>query len=326
MSVGSLRPLRPVHMLVGEGFRERTAVQPSRVLAIVNPQARHGETAALLPALEQLLGAVPHETVVTAAPGDGKRIAAEARGFDVVAAVGGDGTAHEVLNGLMSRPAEDRPVLALVPTGSGDDYARTLGIPRDLAAAVRAIGTGIKRTVDVGVCNDVFFANSVSMGFDAKVTARAVEMKLSTGRSGLPLYLSAMLDVMLHDFTSHRVSLGFDDEQPRDVEMTLLAVTNGPTYGGGFRIVPAAVPDDGLLAACLIDALPLRGALWRFPFVIVGRHGWMRQVHFSRHRRIRVVSDVPLPGQIDGEVMLAETYDLRVLPRALEVIVPRSGA
>lgn len=297
-----------------------------RMLAIVNPQACHGETRKLLPALEQLLGAIEHVTVVTESPMHAASLAAEADGFDTVAAVGGDGTAHEVLNGLMRRPAEARPALALVPTGSGDDYARTLGISRGASAAVRQIGTGELRRVDVGVCNDVYFANSLSIGFDAKVTARAVEMKVTTGRSGLPLYLSAMLDVMLHDFSSHRVRVTFDDASAEERELTLMAVTNGPTYGGGFRIVPMARPDDGELDACLIDALPLAGALWRFPFVIVGRHGWMRQVHFSKHRRILLESDVPLPGQIDGEVMLSDRYDISILPAALTVVVPRDGA
>jgi YegS/Rv2252/BmrU family lipid kinase len=293
-----------------------------RTLVIVNPQARHGETAHMVPALEQLLAGVPHETVVTSAPAEAASIAAEAAGFGIVAAVGGDGTFHEVLNGLMRRSEEDRPALALIPTGSGNDYAKTLRVPEGMAPAVRALASGRRMRVDVGTCNGMFFANSVSLGFDAKVTARAVEMKVSTGRTGLGLYLSAMLDVLMHDFASHHVRIGFDGAPAQPREMTLIAVTNGPTYGGGFRIVPMAVVDDGELDVCLIDELPLAGALWRFPFVIFGRHGWMRQVHFAKHTAIRVESDVALPGQIDGEVMLSETYDIGIVPGALDVVVP----
>jgi YegS/Rv2252/BmrU family lipid kinase len=300
-------------------------VSLGRTLVIVNPQARHGATRELLPAVEQLLASVDHETVVTETAGQATEIAAAAEGFSTVAAVGGDGTVHEILNGLMRRPVDARPALALLPTGSGDDYARTLGISRDLATAVRQIATGEVRRLDVGVCNGTYFANSISMGFDAKVTARAVEMKLSKGRSGLPLYLSAMLDVLLHDFGSHRVRLTLDGAPAEERDILLLAVTNGPTYGGGFRIVPAARPNDGALDACLIDALPLHSALWRFPFVVVGRHAWMRQVHFSQHRHIVLESEVALPGQIDGEVMLAERYDISILPAALGVIVGRSA-
>jgi diacylglycerol kinase family enzyme len=90
--------------------------------------------------------------------------------------------------------------------------------------------------------------------------------------------------------------------------------------------MPPADAFDGRLDMLVIDALPLRGALWRFPFVVVGRHGWMRQVHFSRHATVVVSSDVPLPGQIDGEVMLADRYEISVLPGAVEVVVPGRGA
>lgn len=297
-----------------------------RTLAIVNPQARHGETGVLLPALEQLMsGSFPHETVVTSAPAEAAALAESAE-IDTIAAVGGDGTAHEVLNGLMRRPADDRPALALIPTGSGDDYARTLGISRDFSKSVRQAATGRRHRIDVGVCNGTYFGNSIAMGFDAKVTARAVEMKLSTGRSGLPLYLSAMLHVLLQDFASHHVRLTLDGGPAVEYDMTLLAVTKGPTYGGGFRIVPSAVTDDGFLHTCLIDALPLAGALWRFPFVIVGHHGWMRQVHFGRHTSILLESDMPVPGQIDGEVMLDSRYDISVVPAALDVVVPAEGS
>lgn len=302
-------------------------MEAARTLVVVNPHARHGVTADLLPAAAQLLdGAFPHDLVMTADPDEAARTAETAEGYDAVIALGGDGTVHEVLNGLMRRPAADRPALGIVPTGSGNDYAITLGISRDLATAVRQFATGTRRRVDVGVSNGVYFANSMAMGFDAKVTAKAVELKLTTGRSGLPLYLSAMLDVMLHDFCSHRVRLSFDDGPDVEADVTLVAVTNGPTYGGGFRITPAADPFDGLLDTLVIDALPRHGALWRFPFVIFGRHGWMRQVHFARHTHVVVTSDVALPGQIDGEVMLANRYDIRILPSAIDVVVPRRDA
>ncbi len=296
-----------------------------RKLVIVNPQAKHGETASLLPAAARLLDAAfANDLVITTDPLDAARIAQTAEGYDTVVALGGDGTVHEILNGLMRRPAEARPALGIIPTGSGNDYAMTLGISRDLATAVRQLATGKPRRVDVGVSNGVYFANSMAMGFDAKVTAKAVELKLTTNRSGLPLYLSAMLDVMLHDFSSHHVRLSLDDGPEIQVDVTLVAVTNGPTYGGGFRITPAADPFDGLLDTLVIDALPRHGALWRFPFVIFGRHGWMRQVHFARHTHVVVSSDVALPGQIDGEVMLAQRYDIRILPEAVEVIVPKT--
>ena len=105
------------------------------MLLIVNPAARHGETKALVPVIEQLLGSVPHDTVMTEHTGHAADLASAAQGYEVVVAVGGDGTVHEVLNGLMRHPAETRPVLGLLPTGSGNDTRRTLGVSTDLAQA-----------------------------------------------------------------------------------------------------------------------------------------------------------------------------------------------
>jgi YegS/Rv2252/BmrU family lipid kinase len=300
-------------------------VAPERALMIVNPNANHGETRAVVARIPELVGgAFPFEVAVTRSSGHAVELAEHADGFDVVAAVGGDGTFHEVLNGLMRRPAETRPALGILSTGTGNDYATTVGVSKDLAEAIRQLASGVRRRFDVGTCNGAYFANSVAMGFDAKVTARAVEMKAATGRSGLYLYLSAMIDVMLHDFGSHHVRVSVDGGPERELGITLIAVCNGPTYGGGFKIVPMAAPNDGLLDMLVIDPLPLRGALWRFPFVVMGKHEWMRQTHFSQHTRIRVTSELPLPGQIDGEVMLETAYDIGVLPAAIDVIAPGS--
>lgn len=293
-----------------------------RTLLIVNPAARHGETERLLPALAELVGdAFPHDIVLTKAPGHALELARAARGYTAVVACGGDGTVHEVLNGVMSQPPESRPAMGLLPTGSGNDYRRTLDISTSLSEAVLQLTADKRRRVDVGVCNGRYFANSFSCGLDARVTARAVGLKLTTGRSGLWLYLTALFHVLFKEFYGHPVELTLDDAEPERRDMLLLAATNGPTYGGGFRITPHAVPDDGVLDVCLMDRLNLFQALWKLPFLIVGAHEWMPQVHALRHRRVVVQAAGPLPGQIDGEVVLAERYEIELLPGALEVLV-----
>ena len=307
-------------------------MQPGRCLLIVNPAAKHGVTGSLIPAIRELAdGLLEYEEHVTTSPGDARAVSRDAAGFDTIVAVGGDGTVHEVLNGLMSRQAEDRPALGLVPTGSGNDYRRTLGVSPDLSTSVRQLASGERRRLDVGRLRidggsqeESYFANSVGVGLDARVTAKAVELKSTTGWSGLPLYFRALMFVLFRQFHSHRVSLTFDDGPPVDSEMLLMALTNGPTYGGGFFITPDSIPDDGLLDICMIDAVSLPQALWRLPFVVAGRHRWMRPVRMSRHSRVRISSIAPIEGQVDGEVVLSRTYDIEVLPGALEVIVPRS--
>lgn len=296
---------------------------PARHLIIVNPQAKHGEADKLTPVIEQLLATLPHDTVETTSPGHAVQIAAAADGYDVIVAVGGDGTVHEVLNGLMRHPAETRPALAVLPTGSGNDTCRTLGIPFDLSDAAMLLSTGERRRYDVGSCNGFFFNNSFAAGLDAKVTAKAVEYKVTKRRSGLWLYLTALMHVLFRDLDSFDIRLGFDGAALRPARTLIIAMTNGATYGGGFRITPDADPRDGLFDVCMIDPLGLPEALWRLPFVIAGKHTKMPVVHMSRHASALIESEAPLPAQLDGEVLLERRYEISMLPGAIECVVPR---
>jgi len=294
-----------------------------KTLLIINPVARHGQTEHLIPAIERLLMNVEHDTVHTERMGHATELAAAAVGYDLVVAAGGDGTAHEVLNGLMAHPAESRPALGLLPTGSGNDTRRTLGISTDLAQAALELSTGERRRFDVGVCNGIYFNNSFAAGLDAKVTAKAVEYKITTKRTGLWLYLTALLHVLFNDLASFPVMVAFDDAEPVPVDTLIAAVTIGRTYGGGFLITPDAIPDDGLFDVCMIDPMPLSQTLVRLPFVVMGKHTRMKPVHMSRHRSLVIVSECPIPAQIDGEVLLESRFDIKLLPGAIECIVPR---
>lgn len=294
-----------------------------RTLFIVNPAARHGETRRLIPAFQQATDDVTESEIeLSAGPRHAFDLARTAEGFDSIVAVGGDGTAHEVLNGIMVRDATERPAFGVVPTGSGNDYARTLGMSGHLATALQQITTGTRKRLDLGLCNGMWFGESVSIGLDARVTAKAVEIKTATGLSGFTLYLRALLNVLSTAYHAHHVVVGIDDEPPFTTDMLIVAATNGPTYGGGFKITPDSVPDDGLLDTCRIDMMPKREAYVRLPFVVIGKHTKMRPVHMRRVRRITVVSDTPLEGQIDGEVMLESAYDIEIAPAAIEVILP----
>lgn len=295
-----------------------------RTLVIVNPAARHGETERLIPVIRQLLANLPHEMRITGGVGDATQLAAQATGYDLVVAAGGDGTVHEVLNGLMRHPAETRPALGLLPTGSGNDTARTFGVSTDLSQAALELATGERHGFDVGVCNGVYFNNSFAAGLDAKVTAKTVEYKVTKRRSGLWLYLSALLTVLFTDLNSVRLRIRFDcAEEAEQFDTLIVAVTIGPTYGGGFLITPDALPDDGLFDVCMIDPLGLPEALVRLPFVIAGKHTKMKPVHMSRHTSLVIDCDQRVPAQIDGEVLLEDRYEIDIVPSAIECIVPR---
>jgi len=300
-------------------------MSPTDVLLIINPAAKHGETQRLVPVIEQLLQGMPHQTVITTHMGHAAELAREASGRDLVIAAGGDGTVHEVLNGLMSIEAARRPALAVLPTGSGNDTRRTLGVPSDLTEAALVVASGERRRFDVGVCNGVYFNNSFAAGLDAKVTAKAVEYKVTKHRDGLWLYLSALLHVLFHDLGSFHLDVSFDGQPEARYDTLIVAVTNGPTYGGGFLITPDAIPDDGRFDVCMIDPLSLPGALIRLPAVVFGRHTRMRVVHMSRHSSVTIECDRALPAQIDGEVLLEHRYEISMLPGAIECVVPRRG-
>ena len=300
---------------------------PRRALVVINPAANHGKAVTLVPVAAELLeGCFPHDIVLTDGPAHAKSLAGEARRYDTVIAMGGDGTVHEVLNGLMEHAPESRPALAVLPTGSGNDYCNTLGISKDLAQAILQVSSGVRTHVDVGTCNGTYYANSLAIGIDAQMTAKAAELKATTGRTGLRLYLSALMHVLMHEYRDYEVRIRFDDDAPAVRAIELIAMTHGPTYGGGFAITPGAVPDDGLIDVCLIDAVPRWQALVRFPFVIPGKHAWMRPVHMSRHRHLRIESDVPIPAQIDGEVIVDDRFEVGILHAALDVVVPREDS
>jgi diacylglycerol kinase family enzyme len=178
----------------------------------------------------------------------------------------------------------------------------------------------------VGVCNGVYFNNSFAAGLDAKVTAKAVEYKITTGRSGLWLYLTALLYVLFNDLDSFPLRVAWDGADPVCLDTLIIAVTNGPTYGGGFYITPNAIPDDGLFDVCTIDPLGLAEALVRLPFVITGKHTHMRPVHMSRHSSIVVECDQQVPAQIDGEVLMERRYEISMLPGAIRCLVPRPAS
>jgi diacylglycerol kinase (ATP) len=134
------------------------------------------------------------------------------------------------------------------------------------------------------------------------------------------------MHVLFKDLAPFPVRVAFDGAalEPRDT--LIVAITNGATYGGGFRITPDADPHDGLFDVCMIDPLGLGEALWRLPFVIAGKHTRMPVVHMSRHTSVLIESDVPLPAQIDGEVLLESRYEVDMLVGAIECIVPRRTA
>ncbi len=157
---------------------------------------------------------------------------------------------------------------------------------------------------------------------DAKVTAKAVEYKVTKRRSGLWLYLTALLHVLFNELEGFSLDISFDGAAAERHETLIVAVTNGRTYGGGFVITPDAVADDGVFEVCMIDPMSLPETLWRLPFVVVGKHTNMKPVHMSKHSSVVIDCDRRIPAQIDGEVLLDTHYEITMLHNAIECVVP----
>ena len=298
-----------------------------KTLLIVNPAAKRGHGAQAgrhaLRVLRAELGVHALDVVNTTEPQHGVRLAADAGGYDTVIALGGDGVIHEVVNGLMRLPAPERPALGVIPVGSGNDYARSLGIPAKLDAALQVLLDAPARPVDIGCCNGEYFDETLSFGLDAGVALGTVAWRGRLHISGAPLYLVSGIDQMVNHLDTYRFHAVLDGERELDARMVMAAVQLGPTYGGGFRVCPDALLDDGLFDICYASPVKMPRAAVLFLSAKNAHHVDAPEIHFERAAHIRLSFDRRPPVQIDGEPHVADSYDISIHPRALHVLVAK---
>lgn len=290
------------------------------VVLIVNPVAGGGRGSRVLSAVLPAFSAhgihpVVHVTANGNEPRHVARAAAE-DGADLVVAVGGDGHAAAVAEGLVGSNA----VFAVMPAGSADDYARTLGMPRrDVPAAVSAILDGPVEAVDVmrvrTSTGERTFLNVIGTGFDAAVAAAAERITVFRG-SGR--YVLAILRV-LPRFSAASLELTIDGVPHRQRAM-MIAIANGPAYGGGMRVAPQASLTSGELEICIVGETSKVQFMRAFPRVFRGTHVDHPAVTMLRGREIEIVADNPLEVIGDGERIGRLPATVRVLPAALSVV------
>ncbi len=295
------------------------------IFAVVNPVARGGAGLRAWKQVLPLLEAAGVRVVETfaRAPRDAWRLAERAatEGHEIVASVGGDGTLHEVLNGLLGVRAPSTPALAVFPMGTANIFAHALGLPKDPRAAARVVLEGTRRRLDVGQANDRFFATVAGVGFDAEIARRAA--RWPAWINGKARHAAAgVLTLAVYRSTEVRLHV---NGVLRTTPLFLLAAANTAWYGGGIHIAPEARPDDGLLSVVIFRALGRLEALTLLRRSFSGRHLGHAKVDQTAAREVRVESDTPLPVQADGEEIGVTPVTLRCLPGALEVFVPRVG-
>ncbi|GLF96267.1 diacylglycerol kinase [Streptomyces yaizuensis] len=292
----------------------------SEITLFVNPAAGRGRGAhAAQPAARELRAAgFSVRTVIGEDAPDALSRARDAlaRGTGALIAVGGDGLVSLALQAVAGTPTP----LGVVAVGTGNDFARSLGLPvRDPARAGRLAAAALKEgpapAIDLGRAGERWFGTILASGFDSRVTDRGNRMRLPGGRFRYDLAMLAEL-AALHPIP-YRISL--DDGPVREVEATLVAVGNGPLYGGGMRMCAGARMDDGLLDVTVVARCDRRTLLRVFPRVYRGTHLDHPAVTTHQVRSITLEAR-RTTGYADGEPLGRLPLTARCVPEAVRVL------
>jgi YegS/Rv2252/BmrU family lipid kinase len=287
-----------------------------RLLVLHNPAAGRGRTRRHAQEVEGRLRAMGAriDTHASASPADLTRAAAAGSrdGYDRVVVVGGDGTLNLAVRDFDLR----RGTLALIPLGSGNDFARITGIPRDPAAACALAMNGKAREVDVAAANDLRYLGVAGVGFDSEVARFANDrVKLLRGSA---VYLFAILRV-LPRFEARPMRINGRDEQ-----IMFATFGNSSQYGGGIRIVPDAKIDDGLLDACIVHSTSRLQLLLTLPLAYTGKHVKKPFVEMRRGAEYSVEAPATMDVFADGEPLTQTPVVFRILEERLKIVVPSS--
>lgn len=294
-----------------------------RCLLVLNPRSRNGDMYA-----DTLVGAIRAAGVgifgdapiaVDALPDLLRRHGASLQSSsDRILVGGGDGTINRLLPQLV---AAGLPV-GIVPLGTANDLARTLGLPDDPASAIAAALKGRVVRIDLGCVNGVLFANVASIGLGTKVAERlSARLKAHAGVLGYP---GALLSAY-RQARPFRCRVAVDGGPQRRMRAIHLSIGNGRHYGGGALIAEDAAIDDCRLDLYALSPMPLWRLLLQAPWLKRGQHRDLRDVRCLQGKRISVVTSRPLPVSADGEIVARTPADFEVLPGALAVLVPQDS-
>lgn len=294
----------------------------NRILFIINPIAggrNRGERIRRL--VESILNTsradIAYDMQVTSAQGDANRMAkAAADGeYDIVAAVGGDGTMNEVASGLVG----SNTALGIVPIGSGNGLARGLDVPLASRQAILAICNGVRHAMDVGVMGKKYFFSTSGFGFDAMIGKLFNE---GSFRGPLPYFYFAFREFFRYKPVEYRIR--FDD---RDIQIEALMVTvaNTNQFGNGAIIAPFAKPDDGLLDICVLRHMNALRAFRQLPKLFSGQLQKSADYDYYQVESALIERPEPAPIHIDGEPLHGEAaMAVKILPRQLYVMMPET--
>ena len=310
----------------------------SRHLIIYNPIAGRGRVIKHWPEVEQALieAGVEFDVVATAAPLEAVSLAEKAHTkYSAVIAVGGDGTVHEVVNGLLRASSEGETIpLGIIPLGNGDDFAKVIppetpigGKVFDWRVAVDKIAKGETKLFDVGRLTSSpsdkdpqYFMNGMDIGFGAQAALNFTTVP--SFLTGMAAYLTAIMKTLI-DYRIPKVSIQIDDQAPFEQSTTMTVVTNGRCFGSGFWVCPDAIVDDGLLNVMVADGIGRVQILNLIPKIMKGTHVNEPILKNFLAKRVVISADEEFVVEADGEVPYPQTthLEVQVLEKKLRVIV-----
>ncbi|MFL7838838.1 MAG: diacylglycerol/lipid kinase family protein [Candidatus Promineifilaceae bacterium] len=299
-------------------------------MIILNPNADLGHGADFLEIIKEIIRPLPEvEIVPTDRSGHARELAkqAVADGYDIVVAAGGDGTINEVVNGIMLSNKQGIK-LGIIPVGSGNDFAHSMGVSKDVSTAVGDILNGQTRLVDVGLVEDDkdrrrYFVNNLGVGFDANVIIRSQDI---TWLRGFPKYMAAVLTTLAQDYLPYHLQVRFDEDEVVSQETLFLYMGVGTRGGGGFLLTPDALHDDDLIDSCTVPMLGRMRLISLISSAIKGTHVNTPYPQMRQNKQIIIHSEEAMPIQIEGEIYAVPEDDVHQimvtsLPAALEVVV-----
>ncbi len=304
---------------------------PTPTLIICNLIANQGAARKTAAALRRTAAGKPHLTwAISAYHRHAIELARQSadHGFRRVIAFGGDGTVHEVVNGLMQIPAEQRPEFAVIPAGSGNDFSASLGLPREQEQALEYALHSEARWIDAAIMKDdsgqqEYFINTLGIGFDAVANLLAHQ---SDFLPGLSIYLAAALRTIFFENNPIRIR-AVTDKQKWEDEVLLFIACNGWREGRLFTVAPQARPDDGRLDFVAVRTISPPQMLATIPYIMRGDHHRLSYCYQGHFTRLELTADQPLIMHADGEILAGldskiRSVTIEAVPRALRAVAP----
>ena len=298
---------------------------------IVNPTSGRGTGEQAIPQIEQLLRSYKFDYNLerTMRPWHAAEITRQAimEGYGVVVSAGGDGTANEVINGLMQAKKENLGTAAMgvICVGRGNDFAFGMNIPMGVEAGCQVLQKGYRKKIDVGLVEGGlypqgrYFGNGVGIGFDAVVGFVALKMKRL---HGFISYLVAAIKTIFLYYHAPKVKIEFNG-QSQILSSLMVSIMNGRRMGGGFMMAPQAVTNDGLFDLCIAKQVSRARIFALIPRFMQGTQASHPAIQTARTQSLMVTAlEGVLPAHTDGETLCTEGTQLKLtlLPSQLEII------